>query len=474
MLKMFSDHPNALRVLFFTEMWERFSYYGMRGLLVLYLVNSLEVPRESALEIYATYTGLVYATAVLGGYAADRWLGTSRSVYIGAVLMALGHFAMAIPSLLYLALGLLIAGNGFFKPNISTLVGTLYSKSDPRRDAGFTVFYMGINLGAFLAPLVCGTLGEHFGWHTGFAAAGVGMVAGLLIFARGQRQLYADAVIPSAPLDNNGVRIVAVTSAAIIAVVWVIVQLWPNIATAWEGLAVAEKLATVGVVLITIVGILMRKLTPPELRRVSVVLILEVFVIVFWMGFEQAGGTMNLFADTLTDRTALGFEIPAVYFQSLNPLFIILLAPLFSILWTQLDRSQYALSPVLKQAIGMMILGVGFIVLAIAQTRADTLGPVSPLWLVVVYLIHTLGELCLSPIGLSTVNRLAPTQFAAVMMGIWFLTLAFANYFAGMLENLLAGSGINLYWFLVVSSIGAGAVLAMISPLLHRLMRDQT
>lgn len=211
MLKMFSEHPKALRLLFFTEMWERFSYYGMRGLLVLYLVNSLEIPRASALEIYATYTGLVYATAVIGGYAADRWLGTSRSVFIGAIVMALGHFAMAIPSLLYFALGLLIAGNGFFKPNISTLVGTLYSKSDPRRDAGFTVFYMGINLGAFLAPLVCGTLGEKFGWHIGFAAAGVGMVAGLLIFARGQRHLRADAAIPSAPLDSHGGRIVLIT-----------------------------------------------------------------------------------------------------------------------------------------------------------------------------------------------------------------------------------------------------------------------
>lgn len=472
MWRLFSDHPRALRILFFTEMWERFSYYGMRGLLVLYLVNGIEVPRESALEIYATYTGLVYATAVFGGYLADRWLGAPRAIFIGAILMAMGHFAMAVPSLLYFALGLLIVGNGFFKPNISTLVGTLYAASDSRRDAGFTIFYMGINLGAFLAPLVCGTLGQMYGWHVGFAVAGVGMLAGLLIFARGQQLLQTEMVSPVSSAKSINLPTVFGLSAGLAIIVGIIVLMWPSISGGWNQLSASAKLSSVGLFMLMVISLLLRKLARPDLGRVSVVLILEVFVIFFWMGFEQAGGTMSLFADTQTDRVVAGVEIPTVYFQSLNPLFIILLAPFFSILWTYLDRSAFALSPILKQALGMVILGMGFIILAIAQERAEIWGPVSPWWLVCVFFIHTAGELCLSPIGLSTVSRLAPVQFAGAMMGIWFLTMAFANYFAGMLENVLAGSGINLYWFLVTSSIGAGLLLALISPLLHRLIRS--
>ena len=471
MSRLFSDHPQALRVLFFTEMWERFSYYGMRGLLVLYLVNGIEIPRESALEIYATYTGLVYATAVFGGYLADRWLGAQRAIFIGAILMAMGHFAMAVPSLLYFALGLLIVGNGLFKPNISMLVGTLYAASDSRRDAGFTIFYMGINLGAFLAPLVCGTLGQMYGWHVGFGAAGLGMLAGFVIFARGQKRLQADAVSPVTSTRSINMLATFGLSVGLIVIVGIIVLMWSSISSGWNQLSAPAKLSSVGLFLVIAISLLLRNLARSDFGRVSVVLILEVFVIFFWMGFEQAGGTMSLFADTQTDRVVAGVEIPTVYFQSLNPLFIILLAPFFSLLWTYLDRSAFALSPILKQALGMVILGIGFVILAIAQGRAESIGPVSPLWLVCVFFFHTAGELCLSPIGLSTVSRLAPVQFAGAMMGIWFLTVAFANYFAGMLENILAQSGINLYWFLVASSIGAGFLLALISPLLHRLMR---
>lgn len=417
-----NQHPPGLRILFFAEMWERFSYYGMRALLVLYLVNALGYARADALQVYATYTALVYITPILGGYLADRWLGCRRAVLIGGAIMALGHFAMAVPSLLYPALALLIIGNGFFKPNISTMVGRLYEEQDPRRDGGYTIFYMGINLGGFLAPLVCGYLGEEHGWHYGFAAAGVGMVLGLITFWYGQHRL-GSVGLPPRRRDHT---------------------------------------------------------TPPptplsasDRRNLLALAIMSFFIVFFWMGFEQAGGTMNLFADQQTDRHLLGWEIPASYFQSINPLVIILFAPLFSYLWTRIDRSGYALSPVVKQAIGMIILGLGFVVLAIAQERAQQFGQVGPGWLIAVYFLHTMGELCLSPIGLSMVSTLAPQRMASLCMGLWFTAIAIANYLAGTLESLLQQTGIPLFWFLVSSSVGAGVLLWLMAPRLQRLMTKE-
>jgi len=474
-----SKHPSGLAILFFTEMWERFSYYGMRALLVLYLVNSLEFTRANALEIYATYTMLVYFAPVVGGYLADRYLGQRRSILIGAIVMALGHFAMAFPSLLYTGLGLLIVGNGFFKPNISTMVGALYEENDSRRDGGFTIFYMGINLGAFLAPLVCGTLGEKFGWHYGFAAASVGMCFAIVIFLYGQRRLnfkVRDAVDGQSRrvIANKGNHftkqdwtVILLVSIAAIVFVGFFVQIWSTVSS-WRN----EISVTVGVALSLILVILFRNasMTRTEIHRIISIFIIAVFVIFFWMGFEQAGGTMNLFADKLTDRHVLGWQVPASYFQSINPLVIILMAPLVSVVWIKLDNSRFALSSVSKQAIGMIILGLGFVVLAIAQQRADQFGQVSPLWLVTVYVLHTMGELCLSPVGLSMVTKLAPAQFVSLMMGMWFAAMAIASYLAGTLESIMINLNIPLYWFLVGSSIGAGLLLLIISPLIHRLM----
>lgn len=449
-------HPRGLSILFFTEMWERFSYYGMRALLVLYLVNALDHPRAHALQIYATYTALVYLTPILGGYLADKWLGSRRAILVGAIVMAMGHFAMAFPALLYLALGLLIVGNGFFKPNISTIVGGLYGTNDPRRDGGFTIFYMGINLGAFFSPLICGTLGEKFGWHYGFAAAGVGMVAGLIVFVAGQRHLGAIGLPPGrAPARQNRLArhdwyTVIATSLACLGVVYAAIELWGYIGPRWHALT---PFARGGVATALVVGLAaavfyqFSALSRTEWERIAAIFIVAIFVVFFWMGFEQAGGTMNLFADKLTDRVVFDWEIPASYFQAINPLTIILLAPLFSLAWLHLDRSRFALSSVAKQGIGMIILGVGFVVLAIAQERADALGQVGPGWLIAVYVLHTLGELCLSPIGLSLVTKLAPARFISLLMGLWFTAVALANYLAGTLEALLAGSGIPLFWF---------------------------
>ncbi len=476
-------------MIFLTEMWERFSYYGMRALLVLYLVNALGFERADALELYGVYTGLVYLSPLVGGYLADRYLGHRKAIVIGGITMALGHFAMAFEPLLYLALGLLITGNGFFKPNMATLLGSLYRENDPRRDGGFTIYYMGVNLGAFLSPLVAGTLGERVGWHYGFASAGVGMCFGIAQFLYGQGKLgNAGFREGKDRLDRTDwIHIVAISLLAI-PFVYAVMAAWGVIGPAWRPLPFAAKTAIVVAIIAVLwfgknvipgaaarqrTGIQSEPLTSEEWQRIAAILIMGFFVVFFWMGFEQAGGTMNLFADKQTDRHLWGWEIPASYFQAINPLGIVLMGPLIAAMWTRIDQSRFALPTPAKLAIGMMILGLGFIVLAIGQSRADAVGMVGPQWLFWVYLLHTLGELCLSPVGLSMVTKLAPARVAALMMGIWYLANAAANYLAGILEELLKGSSFPLYWFLVGSSIGAGIVLLAITPLLKKLMHGK-
>jgi proton-dependent oligopeptide transporter, POT family len=481
------SHPRPLYLLFTAEMWERFSYYGMRALLVLYLVNSLKFSRADALQLYGTYTSLVYLSPIIGGFLADKWLGKRRAVLIGGIVMAMGHFAMAFPELLTFALGLLVVGNGFFKPNISTLVGGLYGDNDPRRDGGFTIFYMGINLGAFLAPLVCGALGEKVGWHYGFAAAGVGMVLGTLVFALGQNMLGKLGFPPGRDVTEKS-RLtpgdwssVALMSVAMVGLVYAAIHTWnfadpeqfgitPFSACLYSLLAVALFVVVRHFMPHAKAAAGVEPLTTIEIHRIIAIIVMGVFVVFFWMGFEQAGGTMNLFADKQTDRMMLGWEIPASFFQALNPMLIFILGPFFSMFWLWLDTSRFKISIPAKLGFGMIVLGLGFIILAIAQSSAETSGPVGPQWLFFVYFFHTVGELCLSPVGLSMVTKLAPVRLVSLMMGIWFTANFVANYFAGILEHLLSGSGIPLYWFLVGSSIGAGVVLLLISPLIKKLM----
>ncbi len=471
-------HPKGLKILFFTEMWERFSYYGMRALLVLYLVEGLQVPREQALKIYALYTALVYLTPIAGGYLADRWLGRFRAVLTGGIVMAMGHFTMAFPEYLHLALGLLVIGNGFFKPNISTLVGGLYEHDDPRRDAGFTIFYMGINLGALMSPLVCGTLGEKVGWHYGFAAAGVGMVIGVAVFSFGQRRLLSDLRHQTqAFFDHRDWLVVAGASLASLATAAIVVYQWPVAEQFWRGLRHWQRGLLIAVLLAPLFyrrrNATRAPLNAQDLRHILAIVILGIFTVVFWMGFEQAGGTMNLFALENTDRNIFGWEIPASNFQSLNPLLILILAVPFSVLFMVTDQTRFALSTPAKMANGLIILGLGFALLAVANERAEVIGRVSPLWLVGVYLLHTIGELFLSPIGLAMVTRLAPLQLASLLMGVWFTGVAIANYLAGTLESILQQYDMPLYWFLVSASFGAGLLLLMLTPALKRLMREQ-
>ncbi len=474
-------HPRALPMLFFTEMWERFSYYGMRALLVLYLVNALHYERRDALALYGLYTGLVYLTPIVGGYLADRYLGQRKAVLIGGLTMALGHFAMAFEPLLYLALGLIIVGNGFFKPTLSTLLGSLYRQNDPRRDGGFTIYYMGVNLGAFLAPLVAGTLGEKLGWHYGFAAAGVGMLAGIAQFTWGQSKLDGAGLRPGQTRIGAGDWLqVVVISAAMIPLVYAVLALAGVFGPLWASMSGFARL----VLVLVVVGVLWfvgstregsdaAPLTREEWQRIASIGIMGVFVVFFWMGFEQGGGTMSLFADQQTDRTVFGWEIPASYFQAINPLAIVALGPVLSIMWTRIDSSRFAISTPAKMGLGMIILGLGFVVLAYADARAQVVGKVGPEWLTIVFLIHTVGELFLSPIGLSMVTKLAPARLAAMLMGLWYTANAIANYLAGSLEEMLKSTQIPLYWFLVGSSVGAGLVLLAITPLLRKLMNGR-
>ena len=476
-------HPRGLYVLFATEMWERFSYYGMRALLVLYLVNQMGYNRIDAQNLYGIYTGLVYLTPIFGGWLADKYLGLRLTAVIGGLVMMLGHFAMAVPSMLNVALGLLIVGNGFFKPNTTSMVGELYEgPEDPRRDGAYTIFYMGINLGSFFSGVVCGTLGEKVGWHWGFASAGVGMAIGLATLIGFQNILGRSGLKPNQrPIGMHNLPVILAFTLGSIALVYGVLAVWPMIKglfagiPGWLSIVIGVAVIVLGLVLwsklTTKPGQAMQPLTRAEWTRVAAVVILIVFVAFFWMGFEQAGGSMNLFADKQTDRHLGGFEIPSTWFQSINPLLIFLLAPFFSMMWTANNRSRFPIPDVAKQALGMIVLGLGFVVMFVAQNRANQLGSVGPQWLFWVYALHTIGELMLSPVGLSLVSRVAPLRIAGLLMGVWFIANGIANYFAGALEGLLAGSGIPPYQFLLASSIGMGVLLLILTPLLNRMLK---
>ena len=440
-------HPAGLTTLFFTEMWERFSYYGMRAILVLYMVapvaqGGLHFDNVKAGTIYGTYTGAVYLTCLAGGWLADKFLGARLAVLVGGIIIASGHFSMAYPSLqsFYAGLVLIAAGTGLLKPNVTTMVGSLYSPTDPRRDAGFSVFYMGINLGAFIAPLVCGTLAQseafrsllakmgwhaEGSWHWGFAAAGVGMVLGLVQYLMHRKRLEHVGQRP-APSQKSSAFAAPVSR---------------------------------------------QRLTVQEYKRIAVIVILFFFSSIFWMAFEQAGSSLNLFADQLTRNRILGYDFPSSWYQSVNSIFIIILAPLLSMLWLRLGDRQPS-SPI-KFSLGLIFAGLGFVVVAYAASLTDR-GSVGPTWLIVVYLLHTIGELCLSPVGLSTVTKLAPGRLVGFMMGIWFLSLSLGNYAAGRLAGFFdanaEGALVRLFGYVALTTIGAGIVLVVLSPSIKKMM----
>jgi len=461
------NNPHSLSTLFFTEMWERFSYYGMRALLVLYLVNSQNYSESDALHIYAVYTGLVYLTPLIGGYLADRFLGSQKAIFIGGLTMMIGHFLMAFPNFLYLAIGMLIIGNGYFKPNISSLLGRLYKPDDVRRDSGFSIFYVGINLGAFLAPLIVGYVGETINWHYGFAIAGFGMLAGLIQFYIGQNKIIKEDISSQSkklnPADWGIITLVSLINLPLILVILELNQIINDFF--FEILAIL-------IILIFFYFITKKKqllAVKKDIKRIAYIGILSIFVIFFWMGFEQAGGSLTLFANNSVDRNFLGFVIPASFFQSINPLIIILIGPMIANFWLSVDRSKNKINTSQKMGLGLLLLASGFFLIMIVNNSSET--SISLWWLVGVYFLHTMGELCLSPIGLSMVSKVSPKKIASLMMGFWFLSSAVANFTAGKLPAILESNNLDLFTFLSVSSLLAGLVLIFISSFMEKLIK---
>jgi POT family proton-dependent oligopeptide transporter len=474
-------HPVGLFVLFFAEMWERFSYYGMRALLVFYMLKGfLSMDDDRAYAVYGAYTALVYATPFLGGLLADRLLGARRAVVAGGLLMAAGHCLMTVERewAFYGALALLVCGNGFFKPNISAIVGQLYAPADPRRDGGYTLFYMGINLGAALAPLVCGYIGETYGWHYGFGLATIGMLAGVAVFTAPVRVtqvlIVTGAFATSTALlflHNNVYQLavnafvaVALAAAAVIAAVALGRGGLPEdagrppadaaqrpLAPVWIGVALAlpviaffvHRSALAGVVLALAGGAALVHLLLEAFRcervereRLFVALALTFFAMLFWAFFEQAGSSINNFTDRNVDRSFGGGVVPASAFQATNPIFILLLGLVFTALWSRLARRGVEPTTPRKFALGLVQLGLGFGALWLGAASSGDDGMVSVSWLLLGYLLHTTGELCISPVGLSMVTKLSPARIVSTMMGAWFMATAFSQYLAGLIARL--------------------------------------
>ncbi|MFU8821939.1 MAG: peptide MFS transporter [Gammaproteobacteria bacterium] len=484
----FLGHPRGLFVLFFAEMWERFSYYGMRGLLIFYLVQHWLFSDSEAAVVYGAYTALVYITPVVGGYLADRYLGQRKAVLFGAVLLTFGHCLMAVEgdggqqdaaiNVFWLALSFIIVGSGFLKANISVIVGQLYSRTDIRRDPAYTIFYMGINLGAALGALVAGYLGQVHGWAWGFGAAGVGMLLGLAVFVWGKPLLLGrgESNFPER-LDARvlGVRFewwLYLASVAGVGVVWLLIQYQSLIG----GLLMAAGVLLVGYVLYTAVF----RLPKHDRDRIFAAMYLIFGSILFWALFEQAGSSLNLFTDRSVDRVIFGFDVPASMFQSINAIYIVLLGPVFAILWTVLARRGLEPSAPAKFGLGVIQLGAGFLVLVAGALAAGPGGLTPVLFIFLIYLLHTTGELCLSPVGLSAMNRLAPAHLAGLIMGTWFFASATGNFAAGLIAAATGAEGagpervVEVYSTVGWTAVAVGVGMLVISPLIRRLMHLDT
>jgi proton-dependent oligopeptide transporter, POT family len=480
--RAFFGHPRGLSTLFFTEMWERFSYYGMRALLLLYMTAPLSAgglgfDTAQGGAIYGLYTSMVYLATLPGGWIADRLIGPRRAVLYGGLFIAAGHFSMALASLalFYLGLFLIVIGTGLLKGNVSVIVGRLYSADDNRRDAGFSIFYMGINLGAFIAPLICGYLGQEIAWHYGFAAAGVGMLLGVIQYVLGGNSLGDAGAAPAPATPEERAR-------------------WKQQATLWGGLFVAI-VAVVGIggytgavpvtatqvadaagvmLLVIIVGFFgwlyfAGDWTPDERKRLYVIGVLFLAASVFWSLFEQAGSTLNLFARDQTRNAAFGMEFPSSWFQSMNSLFLILFAPVMAWVWIRMSAAGKEPSTPMKFAWGLVFAGLGFAILVPPAQAEGQLA--SPLWLTTTYFLHTMGELFLSPVGLSAMTVLAPARIGGLMMGVWFLATSVGNFISGRVSGLYEAMPLpSLFGTVATIAIIFGVVLMLLAPAMRRLV----
>lgn len=502
----FFGHPKGLIICFFTEMWERFSYYGMRALLIFYLTQHFLFSDESAAGIYAAYISLVYITPVIGGIVADRYLGPVKAVILGAILLVAGHLGMAVEGgtavevtvagstevqreqfflqTFYFSLALIIMGVGFLKANISTLVGSMYERRDPRRDGAFTLFYMGINLGSFLGAIVCGLLLQYGGFSWGFGAAGIGMLFGLFVFLKGHH-LFGEAGKPKNPhllkekiiAGINREQIIYLLTLVGVLVCWMLMQ----------QRAVVGGLLGASLVVMTLIVVVyaFTKCEPMDRNRMLVCLFLMSYQIIFWSLFEQTGSSLNLMADRNVDRVVFGFELPAAVFQSVNAFFIITLAPLFNLLWIFLAKKGWEASTPLKFSLALIQLGLGFLFLVYGASQATDPTQVALIWLVLLYLLHTTGELCISPVGLSMTTKLSVPNVVGMMMGCWFLASAAGNYVSGTIAAMTGSDTVGgevtdpaaaLAGYMEVYetagwySIGAGLFAILLVPLLKHFM----
>ncbi len=487
----FFGHPRGLATLFFTEMWERFSYYGIRPLLVLFMTAALAsggfgFQRESASAIVGIYAACVYLASLPGGWIADRWLGLQRSIWYGGVFIALGHLSIALSTVFahrafFLGLIFIVMGTGLLKPNISAIVGDLYPEGGSRRDAGFSIFYMGINVGAFFAPLITGFLGERVGWHWGFGAAGIGMLIGLITFRiRAGSTLGALGVAPTAGEDEQ--RRVRNTALALLGVIAVVVALAMVGVIHIDAPAVAKQMRNVmlGMALVYFLYLfLLAGLTGDEKKRVAVIIVLFIFATIFWSAFEQAPTSLNLFARDFTDRNLFGWEVPTTWIQAVNSLFVILLAPVFAWLWVALGKRGHDLSSPAKFTVGLLFAAVAFLLMVFAANRVISGGQavrVSILWLTASYFLQTLGELSLSPVGLSSMTKLAPRKFVGQMMGVWFMAAALGNLIAGIVGGHVDPEKLQempaLFQRTATSLFIAAAVLGLMIIPIRRMMRE--
>ena len=467
-------HPRGLYTLFFTEMWERFSYYGMRALLVLFMTDAiarggLGMTDKIATAIYGLYTAAVYLAALPGGWVADRFLGARRCVSLGGSFIIAGQFLLVLPHLstFYAGLLLVVCGTGLLKPNISTIVGELYPEGGARRDAGFTIFYMGINLGAAVAPLITSALGEKFNWRYGFGAAGFGMVIGLVQFRLSAGHLGDAGLRKHEPRSRDRLLLglflgALVCGAATCLAGWV--RLDP------VGLARGASYVIAGVAILYFAALFcFFNLDPVEKKRVAAIGVLFVASAMFWSGFEQAGSSLNLFAERYTERTLslANFTLPAGWFQSLGPIFVISFAPVVAAAWIALGRRNRNPSLPVKFALGLLLLAAGFLVMAAASRLVATGQKVWPTWLITTYLLHTFGELCLSPVGLSSVTKLAPRRLVGQMMGLWFLATSLGNLIAGLLAGEFNAQAVQAmsgrYLQIVLTSAGTGLLLLILA-----------
>ncbi len=480
--RAFFGHPRGLSTLFFTEMWERFSYYGMRALLLLYMTapltaGGLGFDTAQGGAIYGLYTSMVYLATMPGGWIADRLIGPRRAVLYGGIFIAAGHFSMALATLamFYLGLFLIVIGTGLLKGNVSVIVGKLYAPDDIRRDAGFSIFYMGINLGAFIAPLVCGYLGQEIAWHYGFAAAGVGMLLGVVQYVLGGKSLGDAGIEPASATAEERAR-------------------WKRQATIWGGAFIAlaaivgvgtytgvlpiratQIADAAGVMLIVITFgffgwlYLSGGWTPDERKRLYVIGVLFLAASLFWSLFEQAGSTLNLFARDRTNNTAFGFDFPSSWFQSMNSMFLIIFAPVMAWLWVRMAAARKEPSTPMKFAWGLVFAGLGFAILVPPAQAEGQL--VSPLWLTTTYFLHTIGELVLSPVGLSAMTVLAPARIGGLMMGVWFLATSVGNFISGRVSGLYEAMALpTLFGTIASIAIVFGVILMLATPAMRRLL----